>query len=485
MTTDIRAEIGQARTARTDEGREFDCAGVEKERREAEGAAPGLDAYLESVLAGGGDTTCDEKIRGAGPEGLTAGDRRRVSAILESAASRNTRLNYRYQWRRFASWTEERGAHTIPAEPTLVAAYIAERAEEHGHRPATLRAAAAAIGFVHRSAELPDPCDTEEVKGILSGVTRWMGSAQRQAEGMTEQALDAIVNTACLPRPGRGGYYENVDTARRRGETDIAMISLMRDAMLRVSEAADLRWADVTEKEDGTGRLLIRRSKTDAEGEGAVAFVSSQTMSRLALIRSGAEDESVFGLRRNQIARRIGRAAQEAGLGEGFSGHSPRVGMAQDLARAGTELPRLMTAGRWRSPRMPALYTRNETIARGAVAQYYGSRDVPAGGKITVPDEVNDGCSDAGELASVDNCIRDPAIITSLRQALYGSDGSGNGFKGSIKSLVNLLLPGVEIPYLRLWPPALYTSPCSSRLLQRFLLCPSHLDYTLCSLSLA
>ena len=51
--------------------------------------------------------------------------------------------------------------------------------------------------------------------------------------------------------------------------------------------------------------------------------------------------------------------------------------MARDLARAGTELPRLMTAGRWRSPRMPALYTRNETVARGAVAQYYGSENRP------------------------------------------------------------------------------------------------------------
>ena len=48
--------------------------------------------------------------------------------------------------------------------------------------------------------------------------------------------------------------------------------------------------------------------------------------------------------------------------------------MARDLARTGTELSRLMTAGRWRSPRMPALYTRNETVARGAVAQFYGSR---------------------------------------------------------------------------------------------------------------
>ena len=65
-------------------------------------------------------------------------------------------------------------------------------------------------------------------------------------------------------------------------------------------------------------------------------------------------------------------AARAAGLGDGFSGHSPRVGMARDLVRAGIELPSLMTAGRWRTPVMPAHYTRNEVAGRGAVAQFYG-----------------------------------------------------------------------------------------------------------------
>ncbi len=30
-----------------------------------------------------------------------------------------------------------------------------------------------------------------------------------------------------------------------------------------------------------------------------------------------------------------------------------------------------MQAGRWKSERMPALYTRNEAAGRGAVARYY------------------------------------------------------------------------------------------------------------------
>ena len=54
-----------------------------------------------------------------------------------------------------------------------------------------------------------------------------------------------------------------------------------------------------------------------------------------------------------------------------FTGHSGRVGMAQDLARSGVELPELMTAGRWKSSRMPARYTERQAAGRGAVARYY------------------------------------------------------------------------------------------------------------------
>ena len=48
-----------------------------------------------------------------------------------------------------------------------------------------------------------------------------------------------------------------------RGLTDIAICSTMRDALMRRGEAADLRWSDIETREDGSGRLTIRHSKTD------------------------------------------------------------------------------------------------------------------------------------------------------------------------------------------------------------------------------
>lgn len=75
--------------------------------------------------------------------------------------------------------------------------------------------------------------------------------------------------------------------------------------------------------------------------------------------------------------RRVLKArAQPAGVEGRISGHSARVGSAQDLAAAGAELTELMNAGRWQSPAMPAHYAQGQLAlaGRGAVARLrYGA----------------------------------------------------------------------------------------------------------------
>ena len=134
----------------------------------------------------------------------------------------------------------------------------------------------------------------------------------------------------------------------------------MRDGLLRVSEAAALRWGDVELAGDGSGRIRIPESKTDQDAEGAVLYLGPAAVEALLAIRpwDAVMDAAkpVFGLHPDSIRRRLRQAAQAAGLPDwrSITGHSGRVGMSQDLAAAGFALPELMTAGRWKSPRMPA-----------------------------------------------------------------------------------------------------------------------------------
>ena len=55
------------------------------------------------------------------------------------------------------------------------------------------------------------------------------------------------------------------------GPRDAALIQVMSDALLRVSEAVALDVADVQRQVDGT--VTVRSSKTDQEGRGHVRFL--------------------------------------------------------------------------------------------------------------------------------------------------------------------------------------------------------------------
>ena len=310
------------------------------------------------------------------PGGLTPRDRQRISDFLDQGVAPNTRAAYASAWRAFEAWTGERGVLPLPASPELVAAHLSELAEQ-GMSLASVRVRRAALGKVHRATGHEDPTAHEGVRSIMTGIARALGRAQVQAKPLSAEALGAVKATAANPRRyGKGRKKgETVARAEYRGRVDVALLSVLRDGMLRRSEASELRWGDLEFKEDGSALLQVRRSKTDQEAEGVVLYIGR---SAAAALRALAPDEGpvdpgapVFGLSARQIGRRVRDAAKAAGLGDGFTGHSGRVGMAQDLAAKGVELPALMAAGRWSSSRMPARYTERQAAGRGAVARYY------------------------------------------------------------------------------------------------------------------
>ena len=259
---------------------------------------------------------------------------------------------------------EARGrGHSLPASPEQVAAFLAELAEE-GKSVATLRLAKSALAAVHRSTGHQEPTDNEGVRKVMAGIARVNGRPQRHAKPLTETAMAAVKATAMQPRRHRGRAVraENAWAAQRRGQVYVALLSVLRDGLLGRSEAAALRWGDVEYQGDGSARIHVRRSKTDQEAEGTVLYIGPDAAAALmAIMPEGFSvvDPStlVFGLSSSQISRRV----NAAGLGDGFTDHSGRVDMAQDLVKSGVELPALMTAERWKSSKMPVRYTKRPT----------------------------------------------------------------------------------------------------------------------------
>ena len=243
---------------------------------------------------------------------------------------------------------------------------------------------AQAIRAAHLEAGDADPSASEGVRRVLRGLSRQRAGqgGRRQAAALTAEALAAIRATAAAPRAGPTTRTESPEAARIRGAVDVALASVMRDAMLRRSEAAALEWADVELRPDGSGRLRVRRSKTDQEGEGAVQYLGKGTAAAVREIRPGNPDPDarVFGLRSGRsVARRLAAMARAAGLEGAFSGHSPRVGMAQDLVASGASVAAVQIAGRRVRPDARPLRPGRAGRTRGRRPVLRGVRGLPPG----------------------------------------------------------------------------------------------------------
>ena len=213
-----------------------------------------------------------------------------VSEAVGASYADATKRAYARTIRQFEAWALARGQSALPARPETVAAYLADRADQ-GASISTVRADAAGIAAAHRAAGHDTPTASEGVRATLRGLARQRaGRRRRQAQALTDDALAAIRATARQPRRGRGGALEIPANAEERGKTDIGLCALASDAGLRRAELAELAWEDIETWEDGSGRLTVRRSKTDQEGEGAVVYLSPQTMRELEAIRPAGQD---------------------------------------------------------------------------------------------------------------------------------------------------------------------------------------------------
>jgi integrase len=181
---------------------------------------------------------------------------------------------------------------------------------------------------------------------------------------------------------------EFIDSAGEglRADRERAMLCVAYETLARRSELVALEVRDLDFHPNGTGQALIRRGKTDAEGQGRLAYLSRETVRWLkvwlehAEISEGAAFRRLIGrdrvagpLNPGSIAPIFKRVAQWIGMPERFveqiSGHSTRVGAAQDLAELDIDLAAITQAGGWKSTRMPLQYAEKINAARSGMAR--------------------------------------------------------------------------------------------------------------------
>ena len=295
---------------------------------------------------------------------------RGASNLAAASISENTRLAYQGALDRLQAFLQEQGRDLAGLDDPQLAEYLTVM-HRAGASPSTASLAVAAVRFLAKTAGQPSPAGPLSGR-VLAGIRREGKDRGRgQVAGLQWSAADTAAAIA-----SNGGQS-------LAGLRDAALIAVMSDCLLRVSEAVALQVKDLQTETNGTGRLTVRSSKTDQEGAGAVLFVGAPTVSRIRAWTRAAAIESGPLFRRVRRGDAVGdapitaraarsiiqRRAAAADLQGRFSGHSLRVGSAQSLAAGGASLVEMQTAGRWQSPSMPGHYARGQLAARGAVAR--------------------------------------------------------------------------------------------------------------------
>ena len=284
-----------------------------------------------------------------------------VASGLRDAKADNTRRAYASAWHRFQAWADTGGRRVLPATPQTVALYLGHLAAV-GKSMASIEQARAAISHFHAAAGMQKADNPTRHPLVAETVKGWrkQAPAPKQAAALTADALARVRESLRLPRRGRGGRMESTETAERRAAFDLAIIGVLADGGLRRSEAAALTWGDVDLWDDGTGRLTIQKGKN--QPQPATVAVTATTARALREIHpEGAGPETpVFGLTGEALANRVRAAAQAANLGDRFTGHSGRIGMACRMVAAGAPNAAVQRQGRWKHSDMVARYTRGE-----------------------------------------------------------------------------------------------------------------------------
>jgi integrase len=292
----------------------------------------------------------------------------------------NTQKAWRCDWAVFLGFSEPRGVCPLPATPETVATFVTQ-CRIQGKKPATVRRYLSTIALAHRVAKLVNPCADEAVQLEIKGLYNALSARQRQARALGWSDIKRFLETA----------GESLPATRER-----ALVCVAYDTMARRSELVALNLEDFDFLPDGTGRALIRRSKTDQAGEGNTAYLSRTTVRYLKLwldavgIQEGAVFRRVIG--RGTVTTdsdgrgRIGGRLSVDAIAQAFkrvakwikmpieevdqvSGHSIRVGATQDLLALNIDLASVMQAGRWKTNRVPMRYGEHVLAARGGMAR--------------------------------------------------------------------------------------------------------------------
>ncbi len=345
-----------------------------------------------------------------------------IVAALD-AASENTRRAWSNDWEVFRRWLmgpaatrfDEVSRLRLPVMPHVLACFVEDMARGDGDTPAraiaTVRRYLATIATLHRLLRLEDPCNDPIVRNVLKGRAR---GAQDQGQAAPVHWSDIEKAFDVLPRTLQGLRDKALlavghNTMARRAELvalDIADIefhetdalAMLRPTKGRLESKADPRilgcqamalvreWLDASGLTEGALFTAVHptggaRCSNGVKGEGRRVLNHGRRLhaSEVNLVVKRAM--ALIAEKNGDVVLPVDATARKAAIlryAKAYSGHSMRVGAAQDLVAFGISTDLVLQSGGWSDARMIKRYLRKLDASTGGMAQYLRARE---GGK--------------------------------------------------------------------------------------------------------
>ncbi len=283
-------------------------------------------------------------------------------------------------------WSIDNRRPFLPMLPADLRDYL-NWLQENGRASSTIATHGSLISMLHRNAGLTPPNASPLVFRAVKKINRVaVVTGERTGQAVPFRLEDLLELDALWSGP-----------ASLRQKRDLAFLHVAYSTLLRVSEISRLRVRDISRAPDGRIILNVSYTKTIVQTGGLIKSLSSQSSHRLSewLSLSGISTEPdafLFcpvhrsGSATFSITRPLSTPAMESifahawqtigtvetvnpnkGRYKTWTGHSARVGAAQDMAGRGYAVAQIMQEGTWKKPETLMRYIRNLQAHEGVM----------------------------------------------------------------------------------------------------------------------
>ncbi|MFV0576455.1 MAG: tyrosine-type recombinase/integrase [Vibrio sp.] len=296
--------------------------------------------------------------------------------------SESTLRRLKSAWGLFVTWCNENNCRALPSTPEIVENYL--KSTQDALRGNTLKVNLWAISKTHKISGCPDPTKDIYVEGQIKQIIRnkkYNGETPQQATAFNEYHLNLIIDL----------WSESINPINKR---DLMVLGLAYESLLRESELVRIKLKHINWNQDGSALITVPYTKTNQVGSDEVVYISRQVTGFIKKYLENPEldktEESYLiqgftkkgnvriqvepkPISTKTIERIFSKVACVLGLDQigvrQFTGHSARVGAAQDLLRDGFTTLQVQQSGRWSTERMVLHYGKGILAEDSAMAR--------------------------------------------------------------------------------------------------------------------